>query len=118
MMNKFLNLFARKTSDISVNGNVIRGRSVVINDNGVFVDGKQFQGLSPNIEVVVNGDCDKVSSASGDVTVEGNVGELSTASGDVACGDVTGDISTASGDVKGRVIKGNVKTLSGDIRTK
>ncbi|EPG5563975.1 hypothetical protein N0P67_003814, partial [Acinetobacter baumannii] len=74
MIQRFLKLFNRKPSEIKINGKSYHGSNVVIQDDGIFIDGGCVQGLSPKIEVVINGDCDSVDTTSGNVRIEGNVG--------------------------------------------
>ena len=105
-----------------INGLDVAGNSITINGNQVFVDGVQIEiPEQKQISIVVNGECDRVDTTSGDVTVHGNTGDVKTMSGDVTLrtGSISGSVSTMSGDVTcGGGILGNVKTMSGDIKGK
>lgn len=105
-------------STVNINGKVYRGNSVSIEADGtILVDGKPQAGqpaVGP-ITVTVNGNCDKITTASGDVEVKGAAGSITTASGNVTCQDVHGSIQTASGDVACKNVTGSVRTMSGDI---
>lgn len=106
------------TGDVSL-GSLTAHGNVVINDDGVFVDGVKQDKFSIrsglNLTVNVSGECISIDTTSGDVHVEGSVAEINTTSGDVQCGDVSGSVKTVSGDVTCGAIAGGVKTVSGDI---
>lgn len=104
-------------SSVTVNGKTIkvRGNSITVINDKIIVDGKVLDEAfdSPNITVIVEGDC-KILSACGNVEVKGNAGNIDCrgschiegnvtgnvdASGSVTCGDVGGDID-ASGSVR------------------
>lgn len=109
------------TTTVNINGMTYSGGNISINGDGtIIVDGKPQAGqptVGP-ITVTVNGNCDRITTASGNVEVKGSAGSINTASGDVSCLDVHGSISTASGDVVCKKVSGSVKTMSGDIITR
>lgn len=93
------------------------GRTVVINDNEVWIDGvKQDGTLTGPVSITVHGDVDLIDGPAAQVEVAGTCGTVKTMSGDVRCGNVAGDVGTMSGDVTCGKVSGNVKTMSGDIR--
>lgn len=108
-------------STITVNGKTIqcRGSNVSIINNKVIVDGKEIEdmsGISGNIKVVINGDCNNVS-CSGAVEVSGNV------KGDIDCGgscevkgEVGGDIDCGGSCTCGNV--GGDINAGGSVRCK
>lgn len=106
-----------KGTTIQINGQTYSGKSVIIRDGQVFVDGGLASELDTyTISVTINGDVQSVETASGDIEVVGDVtGRCETASGDITCGAVGGDVSTMSGDVECGHIAGNVRTMSGDV---
>ncbi len=127
---------------IRINGNIVdgdmAGRSVIISNNRVIIDGKDFTPDGKEITIVVEGDIDKLEvdycksikitgnvisarSTSGNMNIAGEVKDsVSTVSGDVEVdGSIGGSVTTTSGDVKaGGTIGGSVSTLSGDIRSR
>jgi len=113
-----LNIMGKGNNTVNINGVSYSGKDIVINENGVMIDGvQQSQTLGCTIEVKVEGDCDSVQTASGDVECK-VAGKVQTASGDVhVSGHVNGNIQTASGDVNTDEVAGSVKTMSGDITT-
>lgn len=104
-------------SKITINGNVVSGRSVVVNNGRVIIDGVDVTPDSKIINISVDGSIDIMNvDVCSKIDVVGKVGTIKTASGDVDVdGDVTGSIQTMSGDVKCGDIGGNVSTMSGDV---
>lgn len=118
---------------ISINGDLVGGRSITILNGKIFVDGKDVTPDAKEIKIEINGNMDRLqidhcqevrvtgnigalTTGSGDVYIEGNVtGSVQTASGDVECGSVGGSVQTASGDVDAEAVSGTVTTVSGDI---
>lgn len=129
------NIFDKSNNMININGKSYSGRNVTIINGKVVVDGVDLtpEGKTINItvdanidkldvdmcdKVIVNGNVNELTTASGDVDCKDVTGCVKTVSGDIECGNVGGDVSTTSGDVKAENITGNVKTLSGDIKYK
>ena len=104
---------------ITINGLTVSGRSVVINNNKVIVDGEEVSsGDSKKLDIVITGNVDNLQVDSGTVKVDGNVSQVATQSGSVTIGgDVRGSVSSMSGSVSvdGKV-GGSVTTMSGSIR--
>lgn len=109
-------------ASISVNGVTISGlgRSVVIHDGKVIVDGKDVTPADvKEINITINGNVDKVEAdACQTISVTGDVGNVKTLSGDITVtGDVKGSVQTMSGDVDcGGSVAGSVSTMSGDVK--
>lgn len=107
---------------INVNGKTYRGSSVSVNNGVVYIDGKKADEIDSSvktIKVIVEGDCNDVTTTAGEITIEGNVlGSVNMASGDVEIrGQVSGGVKTVSGDVTVfSVIKGSCSSVSGNIR--
>ena len=112
-------------SKITVNGKVYNipktaGQgSLVINGDGVFVNGKPLADFSKleakEISVTITGDVHKVENCD-TVQVNGNVHEVESVSGDVQVhGVIHGDVETISGHIKAGTINGDCQTVSGNI---
>lgn len=105
---------------IQINNNGYVGRSIVIRDNKIIIDGKDVTselGEEKKINITVNGDIDNLEvDYSNELKVYGNVGKLSSGSGDVTCLNVTGGVRSGSGDIECESIEGDVQTGSGDVK--
>ena len=102
---------------IVINGVTYRGNNVTVNDGEVIVDGVSMSKGNVKIDIVINGNVDKVVlTEQGSVNVKGNVGgDVETQSGNISCGDVNGSAKTMSGNISCKSIHGNAKTMSGNI---
>lgn len=107
---------------ISVNGlTVSGGRSVVISNGKVIVDGKDVTPDAKEINISVEGNVEKIEAdACSKISVTGDAGSVNTQAGDVDVGgNVGGSVQTMSGDVDcGGSIGGSVSTMSGDIKSR
>lgn len=105
-------------STIVINNNSYSGNNIVIKNGRVIVDGKDVTPEGKEINIVVEGNIEKLSvDACDKLSVNGNVGSIETKSGDVdVTGNVNGNIQTMSGDVDCGDITGSIKTMSGDIK--
>lgn len=118
-----INFRSRGSNNVQINGksyNVPNGNISIIGED-IYVNGKRFdtgdEAMSAKIlNIVINGDVDKVEGNS--VEVSGNAGNVSTVSGDISIrGSVDGNVSSTSGDVEiSGSVSGNVSTISGDIK--
>lgn len=107
--------FMSQAGSVNIDGKSFSGRSIVIENGKVTVDGVTQDGsLTGDINVTVDGDVEKLELAYGKVECK-NVGSVATQSGDVECHDVSGSVSTMSGDVDCGRVGGSVSTMSGDI---
>jgi hypothetical protein len=110
---------------VSINGVIVTGKSIVVKDGVLTVDGKPPVGVDAStlitrVEIVVNGNVDgSVRTDSGEVSVTGDVKQgVKTMSGGVDVGGkVLGNVETMSGsiNVEGS-ISGKVTTMSGSVR--
>jgi hypothetical protein len=110
------------SSIIIGNGNVVSGRSIVINNGKVIIDGKNIDLPDEKIiNITVKGDLDSIrADTCHDVKIEGNVGEdvhvsqghvtiggevggyVHVSQGNVDCGKVEGDVSVSMGNITSR----------------
>ena len=118
MIKKIGDIFSRKIREICINGKQYQGKEIHIYSDGSFkIDGVNYASQGTTVKITVTGDCDSVSTTSGDIIIQGSSGKTQATSGDITVGnDINGDCMTSSGDVvcKGN-IKGSCKTSSGDI---
>ena len=104
------------------NGNVVSGRSIVINNGKIIVDGKNVElPDEKTINITIHGDleslrvdsCDEVKidgNVSGDVHISQGrasiggevVGDVHVSQGNVDCGNVKGDVSVSMGNITNR----------------
>lgn len=94
-----------------------RGRTIVINNGRVIIDGVNQDANAKNIYIVVEGDADSIEADTcNTITVRGSSGSIETTNGDVTVeGNVNSYVKTTNGDVKCWMVAGNVKTTNGDI---
>jgi len=104
---------------VTITGNVA-GNSVTIQNGKVIIDGKDVTPESKEINIVVNGNVEKIEAdACSKISVTGDVHTIKTMSGDVEVeGSVAGSIKTMSGDVDCGSVGGGISTMSGDIKHK
>ena len=112
-----LNVIAKKIIEMKINGKSFFGRNIIVNGN-ISIDGVVVAENTPVIKLEILGECESVSTMSGDVVVHGAAKTINTKSGDVDCHSVFGNVSTMSGDVTCSDITGSVSTMSGDVHCK
>lgn len=107
-------------SSIIINGKSYNGNNITIKNGDIIIDGNNIEIDSKNINIIVNGDIDKLDITScNSLEIKGDVNSIKTTSGDINCGNIKGDVNTISGDIKvDGNIYGNTKTVSGDIKYK
>ena len=108
-------------NQISINGvSVSGGRSIVISNGKIVVDGKDVTPEGKEINISVSGNVDKLEvDACSQISVTGDAQNVKTLSGDVEiAGSVTGNVQTMSGDVDCGNIGGSISTMSGDVKHK
>ena len=109
---------------ISINGINISGsfsgKSMVIANGKVFIDGQDVTPNGKEINIEVHGNIDRLKAdVCSKITVKGNVGDITTQSGDIDVEeDVRGSIQTMSGDVDCNQVHGSVHTMSGNIKNR
>lgn len=102
---------------VVINGIRYEGRSISVSGNKVVIDGKDVTPDSKKINILVEGNLEKINvDYCEKIVVGGNVKEITTGSGDVECGDVTGNVHASSGDIECGNVGGNVETMSGDVK--
>lgn len=96
------------------------GNSVSISGGKVFINGKDVTPDSKEINISVEGNCEKISADScNQITITGDAGSIETMSGRVEIsGSVKGSVQTMSGRVECGEVHGSVSSMSGRIETK
>lgn len=92
-------------------------KSVVIKNDKIWIDGKEIDTTDKVINVNITGNVEKIDiDYCNQLSVTGNCNSVSTVSGNVKVeGDIVKNVETTSGDIRAREIGGNVKTVSGDV---
>ena len=104
-------------SSITINGNSFEGKSIVIRNNRVIINGNDVTPDEKVINISVKGDLDNITSDyCNEIVITGSVNTVKSTSGDIECGNVTGNIETTSGDIECGNVGGNIKTISGDVK--
>ena len=117
-MSWFKGLFSNESNNVIVNGTTyLADKSITINGNKVVIDGNTFITDGPIINVVIHGDCEEVSSDTGDITIEGHSGSAQSKNGNIRVGgNINGDAETKNGNIHAKGIAGKASTINGDIR--
>ena len=102
---------------IVINGKTYKNISgnIVVNDEGVFVNGQPLEEYKEHVvmNVTIQGDCDTVEAEDGDISIVGNVRDVTAKNGNIRIdGSVTGNVDNKNGNV---AIHGSV---GGDVTTK
>lgn len=120
-MGKILDVIFGKSGGVVINGQNYAGRNISIAGGKVTIDGvEQAAGIATDqpINVHIDGNVERVTTANGDVTVEGDAGYVETTNGNVKARRVSGSVKTVNGNVTADTIGGGVKTVNGDITRK
>ena len=101
-----------KNSSISIEGN-----NVSIINNKIFVDGKEIETEEKVINIIVEGNLDKLEvDCCNSIKVNGVTKDIEVSNGNIAIsGDVKGNVNNVNGNIIAKVINGNCKTKNGDI---
>ena len=101
-----------KNSSISIEGN-----NVSIINNKIFVDGKEIETEEKVINIIVEGNLDKLEvDCCNSIKVNGVTKDIEVSNGNIAIsGDVKGNVNNVNGNIIAKVINGNCKTINGDI---
>ena len=101
-----------KNSSISIEGN-----NVSIINNKIFVDGKEIETEEKVINIIVEGNLDKLEvDCCNSIKVNGVTKDIEVSNGNIAIsGDVKGNVNNVNGNIIAKVINGNCKTTNGDI---
>ena len=99
-------------------GNInIKGNNVSIINNKIFVDGKEIETEEKVINIIVEGNLDKLEvDCCNSIKVNGVTKDIEVSNGNIAIsGDVKGNVNNINGNIIAKVINGNCKTINGDI---
>ena len=101
-----------KNSSISIEGN-----NVSIINNKIFVDGKEIETEEKVINIIVEGNLDKLEvDCCNSIKVNGVTKDVEVSNGSITIsGDVKGNVNNVNGNIIAKVINGNCKTTNGDI---
>ena len=99
-------------------GNInIKGNNVSIINNKIFVDGKKIGTEEKEINIIVEGNLDKLEvDCCNSIKVNGVTKDVEVSNGNITIsGDVKGNVNNINGNIIAKVINGNCKTINGDI---
>ena len=99
-------------------GNInIKGNNVSIMNNKIFVDGKEIGTEEKEINIIVEGNLDKLEvDCCNSIKVNGVTKDVEVSNGNITIsGDVKGNVNNINGNIIAKVINGNCKTKNGDI---
>ena len=99
-------------------GNInIKGNNVSIINNKIFVDGKEIETEEKVINIIVEGNLDKLEvDCCNSIKVNGVTKDVEVSNGNITIsGDVKGNVNNINGNIIAKVINGNCKTKNGDI---
>ena len=101
-----------KNSSISIEGN-----NVSIINNKIFVDGKEIETEEKVINIIVEGNLDKLEvDCCNSIKVNGVTKDVEVSNGNISInGDVKGNVNNINGNIIAKAINGNYKTTNGDI---
>ena len=104
-------------NNINLNGMQLSGKSVIITDGKILIDGKDVTANGREVNITVQGNLTNLQvDICSKVTVEGDCGLIETKSGNVEIkGNVNGSVKTMSGNIKCGNVEGNASTMSGNI---
>ena len=95
----------------------IKGNNVSIINNKIFVDGKEIGIEEKVINIIVEGNLDKLEvDCCNSIKVNGVTKDVEVSNGNITIsGDVKGNVNNINGNIIAKVINGNCKTKNGDI---
>ena len=99
-------------------GNInIKGNNVSIINNKIFVDGKEIETEEKVINIIVEGNLDKLEvDCCNSIKVNGVTKDVEVSNGNITIsGDVKGNVNNINGNIIAKAINGNCKTTNGDI---
>ncbi|WP_338978163.1 hypothetical protein [Fusobacterium nucleatum] len=99
-------------------GNInIKGNNISIINNKIFVDGKEIETEEKVINIIVEGNLDKLEvDCCNSIKVNGVTKDVEVSNGNITIsGDVKGNVNNINGNIIAKVINGNCKTINGDI---
>ena len=97
----------------SIKNSSIEGNSISIINNKIFVDGKEIETEEKVVNIIVEGNLDKLEvDCCNSIKVNG----VTVSNGNITIsGDVRGNVNNVNGNIIVRAINGNCKTTNGDI---
>lgn len=99
-------------------GNInIKGNNVSIINNKIFVDGKEIGTEEKEINIIVEGNLDKLEvDCCNSIKVNGVTKDVEVSNGNITIsGDVKGNVNNINGNIIAKVVNENCKTKNGDI---
>ena len=106
---------------VIIGGNIknssIEGNSISIINNKIFVDGKEIETEEKVINIIVEGNLDKLEvDCCNSIKVNGVTKDVEVSNGNITIsGDVKGNVNNINGNIIAKAINGNCKTINGDI---
>ena len=106
---------------VIIGGNIknssIEGNSISIINNKIFVDGKEIETEEKVINIIVEGNLDKLEvDCCNSIKVNGVTKDVEVSNGNISInGDVKGNVNNINGNIIAKAINGNYKTTNGDI---
>ena len=106
---------------VIIGGNIknssIEGNSISIINNKIFVDGKEIETEEKVINIIVEGNLDKLEvDCCNSIKVNGVTKDVEVSNGNISInGDVKGNVNNINGNIIAKAINRNCKTTNGDI---
>lgn len=102
---------------VIIGGNIknssIEGNSISIINNKISVDGKEIETEEKVINIIVEGNLDKLEvDCCNSIKVNGVTKDIEVSNGNIT---ISGDVNNVNGNIIAKVINGNCKTTNGDI---
>ena len=101
----------------SIKSSSIVGNSISIINNKIFVDSKEIETEEKEINIIVEGNLDKLEvDCCNSIKVNGVTKDVEVSNGNITInGDVKGNVNKINGNIIAKAINGNCKTTNGDI---
>ena len=101
----------------SIKSSSIVGNSISIINNKIFVDSKEIETEEKEINIIVEGNLDKLEvDCCNSIKVNGVTKDVEVSNGNITISwDVKGNVNNINGNIIAKVINGNCKTKNGDI---
>lgn len=103
---------------IDINGKNYTGKSIMIANNNIIIDGKDCTPDSTEINLTINGNVNEIHvDVCNKIQIKGDCGNVKTKSGSIEInGAVKGSVKTMSGNINCADVSGNASTMSGKIK--
>lgn len=101
----------------NIKNSSIEGNSISIINNKIFVDGKEIETEEKVINIIVEGNLDKLEvDCCNSIKVNGVTKDVEVSNGNITIsGDVKGNVNNINGNIIAKVVNENCKTKNGDI---